>query len=585
MNHETVDNRRGILLDIGRAWCDRHYDSSSHLLGTEVRGAAAYAVFLCESGSEADLLRAEMVIDAVIDQQESAASSPYCGWYRVFSDAEVSLDANWSAFCGSYLAHTGIAFSSVLSARVTKRVVESVARACEAIQTRNVNPGYTNIAMLSASVLTAGGEWIGSGEFVEEGRRKLRELTKYLNLTGAFQEYNSPTYYAVSLSAACWMRMFCGDEEIQDLAMRLESRLWRLIAAHYHSATCQLSGPHARAYGSLLQPYAAGVTYYLYRVLGDAFDLGEHETHGHDSSYAGLAAVQEVNCPDEALELMQNSRGSRGVIGTVLTEGDRVDEAYQGRFEQTTSWLTDCYALGSVNAKDTWSQRRNLALFWHQTNGRPAAITEGVWENDEPAPYGRGARFRSVQREGKVLAVYDFGELGEEPRSAVSLRFHFEASQSADILVDGEVQSGFPVAVKDQQDVLINFGDIQIFLKYDAVDFLNAKPEAVIRSAEQGFEFVLDLYRGDARSFSRDELVRSFCALFLQVAKPGVDKDLLHDSVQGDFEVSGEGDTIRWQDQQDTLQISDPDEADRPWFNASINGSPVRAQRYFDKNI
>jgi len=585
MNHETADTRRRTLLNIGRAWCDRHYDSSSHLLGTEVRGAAAYAVFLCESGSEDDLQRAEMVIDAVIDQQESAANSPYCGWYRVFSDAEVSLDANWSAFCGSYLAHAGIGFSSVLSAGVTKRIGESVARACKAIQTRNVNPGYTNIAMLSASVLTSGGEWIGSAKYVEEGRRKLRELTEHLNLTGAFQEYNSPTYYAVSLSAACWMRMFCGDEEIKDLATRLEDRLWRLIAAHYHPATCQLSGPHARAYGSLLQPYAAGVKYYLYRVLGDAFDLGEHETHGHDSSYAGLAGVQEVNCPDEALELMRNPRRSRGVIGTVLTEGDRVNEAYQGRFEQTTSWLTDRYALGSVSAKDTWSQRRNFALFWRQTDGRPAAITECVWENDEPAPYGRGARFRSVQHEGKVLAVYDFGELDEEPRSAVSLSFHFEASQSADIRVDGEVRTGFPVAVKDQQDVRINFGDIQIFFRYDALDFLNAKPDAVIRRVERGFEFVLDLYRGDAHSFSRVELVRSFCAIFLQVSETGVDKDLLHDSVQGEFEISSAGHTVRWQNHKDTLEISDPDEADRPWFNASINGSPVRAQRYFESDL
>jgi hypothetical protein len=584
MNLEIADSTQRILYDIGRAWCDRHYDDTTHLLGKEVRGASAYAVFLCESGSSGDLQRAEGVLGAVVDQQETNKDSPYYGWYKPFSDAEVSADPNWSAFCGSFLMHSGIRFSDLLDEKVVVRIGKSVERACEAILKRNVNPGYTNIAMLSASVLTAGGRWIGSKRYVEEGRRKLRELVENLNLTGAFQEYNSPTYYAVSLSAACWMSMFAEDEEVTDLALRLESRLWHLIAKHYHPATCQLSGPHARAYGSLFQSYAAAVKYYLFRVLGDEYELGENELHGHDSSYAGLAAVQDVNCPEEALEMMCDPLGNRTVVGTVLTEGQRADEPYRGRFEQTTARLTDRFALGTVNVKDTWSQRRNLVLFWREINGTPAALTEGLWEDDEPSPPPQGARFRSVQNEGKVLAVYDFGEFGEEARSAVSVRFRCEVTQPVILLVNGEMKSGLPIRVLQGQDLLIVSGEVRIHLRYCAIDFLGDEPELFICSSESGISLEVDLYRGDPRSFTSKELSNSFFALFLHTEQAD-EEGAFPKLAEGDFEVSDEVGTIRWHDPDDNLELCDPIESARPWFTARINGSPVHAQRYFDADL
>ena len=584
MNLEIKDSIRRNLYEIGRSWCERHYNETTHLLGTEVRGASAYAVLLCESGSSEDLRRAERVLGSVVDQQETDEDSPHYGWYKPFADAEVSVDSNWSTFCGSFLVHCGIRFSNLLDEKVVIRVGESVDRACEAIIARNVNPGYTNIAMLSASVLTAGGRWRGSKRYGEEGRRKLRELIENLNLTGAFQEYNSPTYYAVSLSAACWMSMFAEDDEIIDLALRLESRLWHLIAAHYHPATCQLSGPHARAYGSLFQSYAAGVKYYLYRVLGDVFEVGEHEVHGHDTSYAGLAAVQEVNCPGEALERMCNPPGNRTVVGTVLTDGGSVDAQFEGRFEQTTAWLTDHCAIGTVNVKDTWSQRRNLVLFWREQDGSPAALTEGVWENGEPAPPRRDCRFRSVQHEGKVLAFYDFVEFGPEERSAVSVRLVCEVSQPVDLLVDGEMKTGSPISVGEDQNLQIVSGNVRIHLRFRAVDFLGAKPELVVHSDGSGITLQIDVYKGDPRFFTRDELEISYFALLLHVHQAD-QQGAFPELNEGDLQVSDHDDTIRWTDGEDTLDLIDPDESASPWFTSRINGSPVRARCYFDENL
>ena len=145
MNLEIADSRQRILYDIGRAWCDRHYDDTTHLLGKEVRGASAYAVFLCESGSSGDLHRAEGVLEAVVDQQETNEDSPYYGWYKPFSDAEVSVDPNWSAFCGSFLMHSGIRFNDLLAEKVVARVGVSAVKA-----TTCTRPSTTNCSLLFA---------------------------------------------------------------------------------------------------------------------------------------------------------------------------------------------------------------------------------------------------------------------------------------------------------------------------------------------------------------------------------------------------------------------------------------------------
>jgi hypothetical protein len=276
--------------------------------------------------------------------------------------------------------------------------------------------------------------------------------------------------------------------------------------------------------------------------------------------------------------------GNRTVVGTVLTEGQRVDESYRGRFEQTTARLTDRFALGTVNVKDTWSQRRNLVLFWREIDGTPAALTEGLWEDDEPSLPRQGARFRSAQHEGKVLAVYDFGEFGEEARSSVSVRFRCEVSQPVDLLVNGEMNSGSPISVLQGQDLLIVSGGVRIHLRYRSIDFLGDEPELVIRSTESGFALEVDLYRGNPRSFTRKELARSHFAFYLHTEQAD-EEGAFPDLTEGDFEVSDEVDMIRWHDPDDSLELCDPDESARPWFTARINGSPVCAQHYFDADL
>ncbi|MDA0746985.1 MAG: hypothetical protein O2954_10730 [bacterium] len=515
---ESPVNRR--LYEIGKGWAGRHYSAETHLLGTEVRGAAAYALFLVAGGDPEDCRTAEAVVAAGGAQQETASSSPHSGWFRHSSDSETFEDPNWAAFCAAYLMHIPRAYGDRVGEACRDEIEAAVRRACAAIRKRDVSPGYTNIALLSAAVLSVGGEMYGASAYLEEGRRKLKELVAHINLTGGFQEYSSPTYYGVNFSALCWMGMFVQDEEIRDLAQRVQARLWHTVAAHFHAPTGQLGGPYGRAYGTVLQRYAGAVKYYLHKVLGDGFALGENDVHGHDTSYAGLAAIQQLACPEGALERMRNPDYPRMVEETVRTDGRALGPGYVGPFEQMTTYLADAYVLGTVNSKDCWEQRRNLLAHWVERKGEVGVLSDAIRENDAPAS-GRSCWFWSAQKEGKTLVLYDFSEMEEKEISAFSVVLKIEAGEGLEILVGEKAVEELPRTFAEGSTLFFRSGEAGIGVRFEAEGFLGARVSGEVRKVEGGVEVVLDLYRGEPRSFEGASLRDAFCICALEVRDAG----------------------------------------------------------------
>jgi hypothetical protein len=127
-------------------------------------------------------------------------------------------------------------------------VERAVRNACEAIVRRNVGPHYTNIAIMGAFVTLAAGEWLGDRRLEAYGAERLQRFYDYTMESGAFQEFNSPTYTTVAIEELSSIRTETGNERIRDMAGELLLIAWKTVAERYHPRTGQWAGPHARAY-------------------------------------------------------------------------------------------------------------------------------------------------------------------------------------------------------------------------------------------------------------------------------------------------------------------------------------------------
>ncbi len=495
-------------------------------------------------------------------------------------------DANWAAFCGSYLMHIPRAFGDRVGDPVLEEIAAGLRRACACIRQRDVAPRYTNIALLSASVLTVSGEMCGWPEYLEEGRRKLREYVETLNLAGGFHEYTSPTYYGVSLSALCWMAMFVEDEEIADLALRIQHRMWTTIAAHYHGPTGQLAGPHSRAYGNVLQRYAAAGKYYLYKVLGEAFDLGESAAHGGDTTYAGLAALQDVSCPEGDRERMLDPEHPRTVVEAVETEG-RLEPGYTGPFTQMTTHLRDAFALGTVNRSEAWGQRRNLMLHFRDASGAPSALWEEVREGDAPVR-GRDIGFRAVQSGPRALVLHDLSSLEEKEIEALTLALAVEAQRLPEIRLGKRSAEELPVTIGGRTTLVLRFGDVAAGLRLLVEGLGGGRAPGEIRTSKPGLEAVLDLYRGEARRVKGEDFATLPCVYAFEARSVASDRAFeafVEEVREWDVRIEARsgGVSALWRTETKVLAIRPADGGDR--YETEIDGRPVEAQRLVEGDV
>lgn len=589
-----VDQR---LYEIGMSWSQAHYTPETRLIGTGVRGAAAYALFLAAGGDPADCREAEKIVAAVVEQQQTDPSSAHFGLFKTSSKAETYTDQNWAAFCGSYLMHIPRAYANRIGEGCQKTIQEALMRACAFIKQRDVTPGYTNIALLSASVLTVAGEIYGATDYLEEGRRKMRELVDHINLTGGFQEYSSPTYYGTNLSALCWMGMFVQDEEIHDLALRIQARLWRTVAAHYHAPTGQLAGPHSRSYGNILQDYAAASKYYLYKVLDKRFVLGENVHHGGDTTYAGLAALQDVVCPEDAVAMMVDPDYPRTVEETVRTDGRPLGPGYVGPFVQMTTHLTDAYALGTINTGEVWYQRRNLMLYWVGPGKQPAALTERV-RQDDAFTQDRKASVWGVQQEGSALMLHDLSSLSGSTMHAFSVVLTLEGDPVPQVWVSEKELDALPGQFGGESTMFIRSGDVCIGIRFQAMGLQGKRAQGEIRAlnpgeireTDQGRALVLDLYRGEEIAVSDADVNGAFCAYVMEVCEAGSNREaeaFREKFSRGNLTVGAAegGFSARWRGEDVVLAIQPTGEGGARQYEGVIGGIPVHPERFIKEEI
>jgi hypothetical protein len=347
------------LAERSLAWLDRHWDASVGLFRMPddalyedgqaqaavhlVRETAWYALGLLLRNAAGDSARAVQAIDAVLTYQFDAPEYPYHGtWYRsphepppppnpvIWDD----YDPNWREFIGTTLALMLIEYESLLPAELVRRIDLALRRAIAGTLERNVPASYTNIALMTSWLLQFGAARFEQPDWAAIAERLASEVVARFRVNGAFDEYNSPTYYGIDLYALALWRSYADSALLRAAGAEMEAALWRDIAQYYHAGMRNIAGPYDRSYGMDLRRYVACLGMWIWLATGYEHapfpDLAAPLDHGWDFAVAPVFALVGLQMPDDARPHLLAFQGQRQVEHVIANQPRRIATAWIG---------------------------------------------------------------------------------------------------------------------------------------------------------------------------------------------------------------------------------------------------------------
>jgi hypothetical protein len=386
---------------------DRNYDSEICLLGAEFHGpgyhslipdgawahstrdSIYYALHLLKSNDKELEQRALNIIKTIVSLQDI---NPYSLTYGIWSwlyeeplDDMSPPDWNWADFIGAALAHVLKDFGDRLPETLRGEVADSIGHAAWSIFRRNMQPHYTNIAIMGIGVTAVAGEVLQEKRLVDYARIRIKRFYEYTMEQGGLNEYNSPCYTFVALHEFERIIQLVNDSEIVVYAEKLRCYVWKCLAEHYHPATGQLAGPHSRAYSDLLKP--ATVHYLDWATSSKCRSAYEYDAVGDFET--------PFPCPAEYVNRFVELPEPEMVRQDTFIKRDDDAKSVCG-----TTWMNEEAALGSINRECFWTQRRPLIGYWLDDTGKPAVLRLRMLKDGKD--FASGGIY-NVQSKNKVL--------------------------------------------------------------------------------------------------------------------------------------------------------------------------------------
>jgi hypothetical protein len=365
-----------------------HTDATS---GTfhEVRGSLSYAAKLLDYGGKDNRDRAFDIMDKVIGLQDTVVSSRTLGVWPYYEEEPLATkksppDFNWADFNGVTLLDIWIDHEEELPNDLKAKIKNALILAARSIEKRNMGPGYTNIAIMGTYVTYVTSGLFGLTDMHDYAEKRLRRFYDYTLERNGFTEYNSPTYTMVALDELNRMQRHITDAAASRMIDSLYAIGWDVVARHFHKPSGQWVGPHSRAYSPLTSRE-------FYGVLEDASD-GKIVIEG---AKHGAEVKIKHHIPSYLLHYFTEPTFPRTESDVFAIDSPRI---------LATAYLTDDYALSTVNRSSLWNQRHPMMAYWG-TVSHPSYFQVRFLHDFYDFS---SASFYSMQRENKALAVINF---------------------------------------------------------------------------------------------------------------------------------------------------------------------------------
>ncbi len=503
--HNKYDPAEKMITSILKNYFQYHTDATDGVLH-QTRGSLNYAVGLLDLGDPQYEQRAFDIIRKEISLQDTVRANKTYGIWPYYLEEPLATkkspaDWNWADFLGVSLLDIYMGHQQKLPGDLKEMVKNSLVRAAESIQKRNVQPGYTNIAIMGTFMTFMTSHLFELPAMQDYAQKRLQHFYDY-TLKNGFTEYNSPTYTIVALDELARMKRHIVDSDASSKIDYLYNEAWEMVARHFHKPSGQWAGPHSRSYGSLLRPS-------VYGLLREA-SLGKINLPGAEKR-PDVKIKHEI--PSKLLPCFLNPTYPR-------TERDLLkmdDPQIIG-----TSYLTDKYALSTANRSSLWNQRRPFLAYWG-TPEQPHYLQVRFLHDDYDFS---SASFYSDQKENRVLTAINFITKGGDKHISIDrlqdgkfrakdLRLRFEFGKvSPDKMV-------LPPAT--DAPFTIETGGLQFSVLMYLAEFGGMKGRWEKGSDDDAAWVDYVLYSGDEKGFdlsAMDEAALGFAFSLVETGKP-----------------------------------------------------------------
>ena len=474
------------------------YDPEVNLVGNEIDNgifhsawmSAEYAVALVESGSAAEIERAEAVIQAVLSCQDSDSRSPHYGNFRwEFEDLTVE-DLNAVQFVLIRLIPLLLRKSHRLSQALVARARERIRIALDAVRRIDVSPVYSNIVAQDIANSILGGQLLGAPEYSQRGLKKLRAWLNLIDASGIPHEYNSPGYSFVCIEALRQVVALSQQAEARTLAQLIIVRVGLSVALRIHGQTGRLAPPHCRAYYPQLAFESPPEARAFSRLIADGALPAWLES-----------ALSHRPTPMMATETSDARAGT--VISSYLDPAFSLGLASQELATQSNRFISNQSNVFAIHYRRGPRATPGVVFSRYLINDKwlgdyrttPSRANDRVFRDE--------GSFRGVHAGSRAIGLYTSRELDAWSRcaSAKAALIWDRAEDVDEIWINGALVKDLPVDAPEPSLIVVGCGDVYIVIR--PLERTKLGVEAPLRIVERRGSLAIEMYNylGPAKTF------------------------------------------------------------------------------------
>ncbi len=333
---------------------------------TSLRSKTRLAEALLFRNTAGDKEKAVVILRWILKNQYQDENTKIYGIWKT-SIKNDKFDQNWREFIGCDLIIIRNKFRNLLPENIIKDIETGIIHAAKGAFKRNVAPDYTNISIMSAFLMEYVGTEFGLDEIKNAGLKKARDIFKLYQSNKTFSEFNSPTYYGVTLIGLGLWRELAFSKEIQEMGKALEKDFWHEITNFYNPNLKNMPGPYFRAYGMDMTKYFAITGTWIALAVDDEKlapqPLKKGPKYGEMSNLAPIFNLG-LSIPKADLSKLKTFSKPQFITRNIPNnyKGDSI--------KQVTALINKDWMMGGLwGNKRVWEQIKTGTIHWKTPDG------------------------------------------------------------------------------------------------------------------------------------------------------------------------------------------------------------------------